>query len=89
MPKTITLTQAALDAAIAKAIETALAAVPTSAPAKPKAESVVEHIGPSGKPDGRRFACTADGGCGRLLRSETRASIHGVDAGGHEPRKAE
>lgn len=33
--------------------------------------------------DGRDFPCTADGGCGRKLRSEARAAIHGIDAGGH------
>jgi hypothetical protein len=41
------------------------------------------HVGPSGKPDGRRFLCTADKPCGRLLRSAKRAAVHGVDAGGH------
>lgn len=45
-----------------------------------------EHIGPSGKPDGRRFACSADKPCSRLLRSEARAKVHGVEAGGHEIR---
>jgi hypothetical protein len=53
----------------------------------PVTAQAAEHIGPSGKPDGRRFACTADGGCGRLLRSEKRASVHGVDDGGHQAAK--
>jgi hypothetical protein len=41
------------------------------------------HVGPSGKPDGRRFLCTTDKPCGRLLRSAKRAAIHGVAEGGH------
>lgn len=34
---------------------------------------------------GEGFPCIADGGCGRRLGTKTRASIHGVDEGGHNP----
>ena len=58
-----------------------------SAPVVVAAED--QHIGPSGKPDGRRFLCTADEPCGRLLRSAARASVHAVGAAlaiaGHQP----
>lgn len=37
---------------------------------------------------GEGFPCTADGGCGRLLGTKTRASIHGVDIGGHNAKVA-
>lgn len=67
-------------AAIAPAL-VAAATVPTGAPVALPA--LDQHIGPSGKPDGRRFACTATKPCGRLLRSAARAGIHGVAAGGH------
>lgn len=47
------------------------------------------HVGPSGKPDGRRFPCTAPEPCGRLLRSAGRASVHATGAAlattGHQP----
>ena len=36
---------------------------------------------------GNGFPCTADGGCGRLLRTAPRAAIHGIEAGGHAPAK--
>lgn len=36
--------------------------------------------------DGRDFPCTAAKPCSRSLRSAKRAAVHGVDAGGHEPR---
>lgn len=66
-------------------IAQAIASAIVSAPAQVSAASPVVdgHIGPSGKPDGRRFACTAEPACGRLLRSAARAAIHGVTAGGH------
>lgn len=71
---------------IAGLIAQALTSVPTGTPAAPAAS---DHIGPSGKPDGRRFPCTADGGCGRLLRSAARASVHATGAAlketGHTP----
>jgi hypothetical protein len=53
------------------------------APAVAAPVAPTAHVGPSGKPDGRRFPCTASPACGRLLRSAKRAAIHGVDAGGH------
>ena len=42
--------------------------------------------GPARSADGRDFPCTAEKPCSRSLRSAKRAAIHGVDAGGHEPR---
>ena len=47
------------------------------------------HKGPSGKLDGRRYPCTADGGCGLLLRSKSRAAIHStnVKESGHADRR--
>ena len=89
MPAKPTL-EARLDAlarTVATLATTVSALVPTSAPAVVKAESPV-HVGPSGKPDGRIFPCTATPACGRMLRSEGRAAIHGVAAGGHEAAKA-
>lgn len=95
--KTAPAAPAAIDAtALATAIATAIASVlapalagtapVVTAPVAP-APAADAHVGPSGKPDGRRFACTADGGCGRLLRSAARAAVHGVEQG-HAPAKA-
>jgi hypothetical protein len=76
---------------IAEAIAQAIgAAIVVTRPAEGKAAPVAqasepEHIGPSGKPDGRRFPCEL--GCGRLLRSAGRAKVHGAD--GHYPPKAD
>lgn len=72
-----------LAAAVAQLATVVSALTPTGSPAQVAVAD--QHIGPSGKADGRRFACTADGGCGRLLRSAARAAIHGVAAGGHTP----
>lgn len=62
---------------IAQAIAQALvAAAPVaSAPVKAKVAQPT-HVGPSGKLDGREHPCTADGGCGRLLRSPKSAASH-------------
>jgi hypothetical protein len=35
---------------------------------------------------GQGFPCTAEKPCSRTLKTVKRAGIHGVDAGGHEPR---
>ena len=90
MPRVTTADLAATIAAMSAQMADLTATVaalsaPTAAPVAPVA---AVHIGPSGKPDGRRFPCTAPTPCGRLLRGEKRASIHGVEAGGHEPRDA-
>ena len=47
----------------------------------PKAETVVGPV--SRSRDGRDFECTAPDACGRKLRSAKRASIHGIELGGH------
>ena len=65
------------------ALEATAGRAAVSAPAAPAVET---HIGQSGKPDGRIHPCTAVPPCTRTLRSEKRAAIHGVEAGGHEPR---
>jgi hypothetical protein len=74
---TLTEQVAALTAAVAAL--TAAQAAPTSG---------ASASGPARSADGRDFPCTAGGDCTRRLRSAARAAIHGVDAGGHEPRKA-
>lgn len=38
--------------------------------------------------DGRIWPCTAAEPCGFMLRSEKRAAVHGVEAGGHDDRIA-
>lgn len=48
---------------------------------EPKAETVVGPVERS--KDGRDFECTAPDACGRKLRSAKRASIHGIELGGH------
>ena len=62
---------------------TAMVAALTAAQAP---TSGAQASGPARSADGRDFPCTAGGACTRRLRSKARAAIHGVDAGGHEPR---
>jgi len=70
---------------IAQAIAEALAStvVPTGKPAQAKAESPRQFYTRSQIRAGEGFACTADGGCGRLLGTAKRAAIHGIAEGGH------
>ena len=72
-----------MDERIAEAVAAALAAyiAEHGAPV-----SGAQASGPARSRDGRDFACTADKPCSRMLRSATRAAIHGVDKGGHDPR---
>lgn len=63
---------------------TAMVAALTAAQAAPA--SGASASGPARSADGRDFPCTAGGACTRRLRSKARAAVHGVDAGGHEPR---
>lgn len=35
---------------------------------------------------GQGFPCTAAEPCSRTLKTSKRAGIHGIEAGGHEPR---
>ena len=68
MPRVTTADLAATIAAMSAQMADLTATVaalsaPTAAPVAPVA---AVHIGPSGKPDGRRYGCT----CGRMFRSD-------------------
>ena len=66
---------------------TAAVATLVAAQASTVAPSVATPaIAPERSKDGRDFPCTAASPCSRSLRSAKRAAVHGVDAGGHDPR---
>ena len=63
-----------LAAVTALAAEVATLKAAASAPA---AAVVSGHVGPSGRPDGRRFPCTVEPGvCTKLTRSPEAAATH-------------
>jgi hypothetical protein len=78
------LSKATLDA-ITAAVAAALAA--QAAPASAPAEAHVRTFATKAQREaGDGFACTAEPKCSRQLRTAKRAAVHGIAAGGHEPR---
>ena len=66
---------------IAKIVAAALASTaPKGAPVTVAAASPV-HVGPSGKPDGRQYPCTAPEPCSYIAKSPASAASHDPAAG--------
>ena len=77
--------QQILDAILA--LTAALTAKSAPVVAQADAESHVRTFATKAQREaGEGFACTAEPKCSRQLRTAKRAAVHGIAAGGHEPR---
>ena len=74
-------------AAIAALIDARVAAIVAAPVAPAPAEAHVRTFATKAQREaGEGFACTAEPKCSRQLRTAKRAAVHGIAAGGHEPR---
>jgi hypothetical protein len=74
------LSKATLDAIREAVVEAVAVAAPPVAPQAGTATMLKRDGTPSSV---KGFPCTADGGCGRVLRTAKRAALHGIETGGH------